>query len=749
MRRIVAVLAGFALLPAAFPQDHSFIGVMAVYPSGGAAGTVVEADLRHYRKGVVGVTISGPGVRVELIPPKEPPRDYDWQPQRGYPLFQNRCNGCHDLPNPVRLRYSHDEWAKVVETMIRKHGAPVTTGFEGSEAQYIVAYLGKAAQSATALRARFTLAPDAPPGVREVRMIGKDWVSQVARFEVTRSRELLESGTNSRPEHAQPVPFPAVVNGQLNEARETDWYALDLRKGRRVVLRCASSTLNARHFFPRLRVQDSSGRPLARNEGRGGFDALVDFTAPQDGRFLVIVDDLFSRGSPEMVYRLSVDEAPYEAALFPAGVRRGESVQADLVGEHAEGPPVTLAGSAPGVRVAETPRGRFPFVVGEHPELTLRPGDPVPRTRLPFALNGRLTRPGQHDLVQVEVGADDVGKPFSFEVYGGRIGSPALLSLALAEGEAFRPDKTPLLHSESRPIAYSGRFDTNWPAYKLGADLFGRDERFDVRFPRPGLYALQVWEAEGRSGPGFVYRVHAGPAEADFAVAMTPDNPTVSPGASVFLELHPLRRHGLEGPIEVVFPELPEGLTASRGIIRPGESRSFLVLTAAPEAKPGLRLRTRAVARTTAGGRTLTRPVIPYEFRDHCRTPIAADETLIAVGRPAPWIVTLESDARDLAPGGTLKIRLKVDRRDGKDGDVPLFVFSDHADLRIEGLPTIPAGAVETILKAEVRKGSAARGPVSVVAVNGLNEWIGVTSGAMNRSSAPLQLRIGGPESSE
>jgi hypothetical protein len=737
----IAVLV-VALSRSASPQDHGFVGIMAVFPSGGAVGTTVEVDLRPRRRGVVDVTVSGPGITATLLRPKEEPREYDWQPDRGYPLFQNKCNGCHALPNPVVLRYTREEWQKIVERMVKKNGAPITLG-DMSEGSFIAQYLGKATQQATGLRARFVIAPEAPPGLREVRMIGKDWSSQAGVFEITTDREVLEAGTNTQFEKAQPLTVPVTVSGQLNEAREIDYYALDVRRGQRITIQCASFSGNDWHLFPRLRLLDAAGNAIDRNEGHNGFAPLLDFTPPADGRYFIAVDDLFSRGSSEMVYRLKIGERPYDAALFPAGVRRGESIRATLVGENAQCPPVMLTAAKedqPGIRKAKTVRGELPFMIGEYPEVLRSLEGPAPRLSLPATLNGRFIRPDQRDLFLIDVTPEEVGKPFSIEVVGGRIGSPAEARIVLVEGDRIRNDKTPLLHSEQKPIPYSGKLDTNWPAFKLGAQLYGRDERFDVEFPRPGTYALEVSDVNGRSGSGYVYRIQIGPAEPDFSVAITPDNAIVRPGSSIYLELHPLRRHLVNEPIEVTFPELPAGITASPGMIRPGHGRSFLVLSAAPDAKPGMALRTRPVAVTSVAGKKMTRPVIPYEFRDHCRPTLLRDELLITVGPAPSWTVQLEAASPAIRPGQSVEIKVKLDRREAKEGDVPFFIFADHKDVRFSGLPTIPAGANESVIKASLSSKAVVDGPVQIVVVNGLNEWIGVTSGAINRSSAPLLL---------
>jgi len=394
------------------------------------------------------------------------------------------------------------------------------------------------------------------------------------------------------------------------------------------------------------------------------------------------------------------------------------------------------------MRRVKTARGEFPYIVGDYPEVVRRAEDPTPRAGLPVSFNGRLGNAGQRDLFHLEVQPEEVGKAFSIEVFGGRIGSPAELKLLLFEGDRIRSDQAPLLHSEAAPIAYSGKFDTNWPAYKLGAQLYGRDERFDLAFPRPGTYTLEISEANGRSGPGYVYRIQVGPAEPDFSVAITPDNPTLHPGSSVYLELHPLRRHRLDGPIEVAFPGLPAGITASRGMIRPGQGRSFIVLSAAADAKPGLAIRTVPVATALAGGKPLVRPVIPYEFRDHCRPTLSRDEVVITVDSRPSWKARLEAESPTLRPGQKMEIKIKLERRGGVDADVPFFIFADHQEVRFSGLPTVPAGSTESTVTVSLARNAAPADRIQIVVVNGLNEWIGVTSGGRNRSSAALDLKI-------
>ncbi len=745
----VFALLAVATVPPAAPAQDFMPTLLAVYPPGGKAGSTIEVDLRlsSPTDEVREVIVTGAGVTATLIPTKKLFRPDGSHVDRGYKLFANRCGTCHDLPNPVVTRKSWDEWDKTIVRMAKEKGAPVEIvppkGRFEAEAHFIKSYLVDATERSSGVRAKLTIAADAPPGRREVRVVGKSWSSLVGVFEITRDREVLDVADNHTPSAAQPLTLPVTVSGQLTGLREVDYFAVTARKGERFVARIAAHRLNPdneRQFWPVLAVHDESGKQLAKNTGRDGFDPLIDFTAPADGTYLLSVRDLFARGSPFMVYRLSVADRPYEAALFPAGGRRGSAVAPSLVGENVRGEPLklTLAGTDPfGVRAADTPHGSYPFVVSDLPEVLKKPGAEVERVTLPAALNGRITDPGQTDRFRFRLTEKEVPAEWSFEVFGGRIGSPLAPEVVLR-----RADGHPL---------FSAPGDIRYPGHHLleafADGQFGRDHRFTYTFAHAGEYEIAVGDSRGRSGPGFVYRVHASKPEPDFTVAVSPDNPIVRPGGSVYLELHAVRHQGVTGPIEVEFPNLPPGVTASRGVLHPGQAKSFVVLTAAADAKPGTFVRTVPVAKTTVGGKVLTRPTVPYEVRSHCRAVPARDELVVTVGEPADWTATAEVLGGPLVPGGSVEVRVRVDRKGGADRDVPFFAYVDVPGVQIVGLPTVPKGSRETTVKLKLpRSARPPEGDVQFVLVSGLNEFVGVYSNTMNRASAPARVRVASGE---
>ena len=66
------------------------------------------------------------------------------------------------------------------------------------------------------IRISVTIAPDAQPGQRELRIITPGGVSNRFRFLVGPIREIAEKEPNSKKDQAQPLgALPVVVNGQV------------------------------------------------------------------------------------------------------------------------------------------------------------------------------------------------------------------------------------------------------------------------------------------------------------------------------------------------------------------------------------------------------------------------------------------------------------------------------------------------------------------------------------------------------
>lgn len=649
MKARVALSLAALVLTAASANAQALPRISGLYPPGARAGSTVEVSIRGGGlDGASEVLVDDPAIKATLNVAEV---KIDAADQK---VFASKCALCHELRGPSTISRTADQWVATVDRMITQRGAPI----EAADKARIVRYMQAAARAAAGLTARVSIAPDALPGRREIRIHGANGTSTVFPFEVTRLPETLETEPNDQPKSAPEVKFPLVINGQVGSG-DVDCFAFQAKKGERVVFNCDAYRLNESSqafFFPVLYLYDASGKELVRDTGTFGFDPVIDWTAPADGRYVVLLRDMLYRGSPASIYRLSMGNLAYGTYLFPAGGRRGSSAEVTLQGENQAPEKVSLplpADAPLGVRTVSTPRGSFAFVVGDAPEF-VEPADPgARRVSLPVSLNGRIERPDEVDRYTFTLTKEQLG-PYAFEVFADRIGSPLAPQLALrnAKGQSLFADDG-------------------------GGRRRQRDGRQEYTFTQAGDYTLEVADPTNRYGPSHIYRVSLARAEPDFRVSINPDNPNLGPGSSVFLTVRMGRRgEGAASDLEVLLRNLPPGVTASPCVIRAGENQSFIILTAAADAKPGSFSKVQVVARAKVDGKTVERPVTPYEIYriQNQAQNVNRSDMIVSVG-PAPmWTVTLEPATVKLSPkSGPVTVTARLNRN-GLQGDLPFAV---------------------------------------------------------------------------
>lgn len=163
--------------------------------------------------------------------------------------------------------------------------------------------------------------------------------SNPVRFLVSDDPVTPEIEPNDTPDKAQPVKTPVLVVGRFNPRGDRDWYLFEAAKGEKLWIEVVSQRLGlpvdpqiviqqAGETTKELQEVDDLATPLpamANNLEKKyrahSDDAAVLFTAPADGKYRLMVRDLFgsAQGDPRLFYALSI-RAPrpdFRLVAFP------------------------------------------------------------------------------------------------------------------------------------------------------------------------------------------------------------------------------------------------------------------------------------------------------------------------------------------------------------------------------------------------------------------------------------------------
>ena len=139
------------------------------------------------------------------------------------------------------------------------------------------------------------------------------------------------------------VTVPCTMNGQI-AAGEVNRYRFQASKGQRLVI-----SAKARELVPYvadgvpgwfqavLRLRDANGKELAYNDDfRFNPDPLIYFEVPEDGEYVLTINEALFRGRESFVYRITIGELPFVTSIFPLGGRVGEPVKIEMDGWNLE-----------------------------------------------------------------------------------------------------------------------------------------------------------------------------------------------------------------------------------------------------------------------------------------------------------------------------------------------------------------------------------------------------------------------------
>jgi len=493
---------------------------------------------------------------------------------------------------------------------------------------------------AETLMLQISIAPDAEPGERELRLATPQGLSNPLVFCVGQLPEFSEKETfnvnvppgSNQPQITQPatnmnITLPATVNGRIKPglARpqipprpgqqftpgNADRYRFEARQGQHLVV-----SASARELIPyladavpgwfqaTLALYDAQGKELAYDDDfRFHPDPVIHYEVAKDGEYIMEIKDAIYRGREDFVYRISVGALPYVTSIFPLGGRVGAQTIIKLSGWNLPVDKLTMDAKDKGpgiyplvVRKGELASNASPFMVDTLPEGLEKEPNNAPgnaqRLALPIIMNGRIDQPGDWDVFSFEGRA---GQEIVAEVYARRLDSPLDSVLRLTD-------------AADRQLAFNDDHEDKG----AGLETHHADSYVNYTLPANGTYYIYLGDAQHKGGAEYAYRLRIGAPRPDFDLRVVPSGINAGPGQTIPITIHALRKDGFTGDITLALKGAPRGFSLSGAMVPSGQDQVRLTLTV-PQVQPMGPMSVSLEGRALIQGQEVRHTAVPSE----------------------------------------------------------------------------------------------------------------------------------------
>lgn len=120
--------------------------------------------------------------------------------------------------------------------------------------------------------------------------------------------ERLEREPNDSVVETNGVATPFGMTGAIDRIGDIDRFTFTAKKDQKLLVEIQSAALGC-PLDAWVKIENSTGKELAKNEGSTGVDPKLEWTAPEDGTFVVAVGNRLQRGGADYRYHLVVEPA--------------------------------------------------------------------------------------------------------------------------------------------------------------------------------------------------------------------------------------------------------------------------------------------------------------------------------------------------------------------------------------------------------------------------------------------------------
>jgi hypothetical protein len=567
-------------------QVRPYIGF--VYPAGGQQGTTFRVKLGGQGlEDVNQVIVTGTGVTGKVVEYNRVlgAQEITLLNEQLRALRRATSNAASTKP-PLEPAVMMSEMQMMSsETAPEKNGAP--TNNEDTNLKLIARLEKRVGETvnrpasvalASIVYVEITMAPDAEPGQRELRLATLRGVSNPMVFHVGQLPEVTRKAMITAPlqvlgkegqalrkrpaeEVEERVAIPCTMNGQVASG-ERNRYRFAARKGQQLVI-----TSQARQlipfiadavpgwFQPVLALYDHRGKEVAYDDDfRFKPDPTILYQVPEDGEYALEIYDAIYRGREDFVYRITIGEVPFVTSIFPLGGQAGATPPIKAkgwnLGTTEMAPPAGQ--TEPGICHLSATKDGFvsnplPFALDTLPETfdneTNDTANKAQKVTLPVLVNGYMDAPGDWDVFQFIARSNDT---VVAEVDARRLDSPldSVLKLTDAAG---------------RLVAFND--DREDPG--AGINTHHADSYLMATLPADGAYYVHLGDTARNGGEEYGYRLRLSAPRPDFALRVVPSSASMRSKGTAALNVHVIRKDGFTGPIKLALKNPPPGFSAT------------------------------------------------------------------------------------------------------------------------------------------------------------------------------------------
>jgi mono/diheme cytochrome c family protein len=232
--------------------------------------------------------------------------------------------------------------------------------------------------------------------------------------------------------------LPMNAWGTLASTGQQDNFRFTGKKGETIVFDLVAKRIESKMQTPRLEIYDAEHKLLTANNGLdSGADPFITFAVPRDGEYTVRVLEITLEGSPAHFYRLTAGALPYVTGWWPLSIPANHESTIHLVGHNLTTDSLTVKAGADGEIAlpldsdAYRSRVSMRVVVSPLPEVLQQEGNDTPAQAqpltIPVSVNGRLYVKDHPEAAATNLYSfeAELGQKLVIETRAAMLGSPA------------------------------------------------------------------------------------------------------------------------------------------------------------------------------------------------------------------------------------------------------------------------------------------------------------------------------------